>query len=157
MSEESNRGLSNAAYATELFTELECALEALRKHPIIRTATRQLRDRVTSGEKIDKETLDTLVNGLEQQLAPLIKLQKIVDDLDPHTLSEKEFKELWPKSPKRIIQDALEARRLRERRILLQAKEAETNRWLARIAFIAAMIALAVPFIDKAWKLMGFP
>jgi hypothetical protein len=101
-----------------------------------------------------------LVKELEQQLAPLTKLtklKKIVDALDPHTLTEQEFKKLWRQRPKTIIKDAVVSGRFRERRILLQAKEAETNRKLARTAFVAALVAvlaalitLAVPFIQKA-------
>jgi hypothetical protein len=119
-------------------------------------AARQLRERATTSEGIDKETLD-LMKQLEQQLDPLAKLQKFVDDLDPHTLSPEKFKELWSKRPNEIIQGAVEAGRLRERRILLQAKEAETNRRLAYAAFFAALAALAVPFIEKGLTVLIGP
>jgi hypothetical protein len=163
MSEETKQGLADAAHPAELLEELECAVKELKKHPTLLAAARQLRERATTSEGIDKETLDSM-ERMERQLGPLVKaldqlakLQKIVDDLDPHTISEVKFKKWWSKSTKEIIQDAAVSGRFRERRIILQAKEAETNRKLARIAFIAAMIALAGPLIVWGWKLAGVP
>ena len=156
MSEESNRVMQRIRCPMGLLEELECAVEALRKHPILRAEARQLRERATTSEGINKETLNSI---MEQQLEPLVKLleplaklQKIVDDLDPHTLSKDEFKKWWSKRPKAISQDAVVSGRLRERRILLQAKEAETNRRLAFAAFFAALVALAVPFIERLFR-----
>jgi hypothetical protein len=148
---EPSRVLSDPANPRGLIEDLERALEALKEHPTLRATARQLREKATSGEGIHKETLD-LVTRLEQQLAPLAGLQKIVDALDPHILSRDEFNQLWSKGPKAIIQGAVESGRLRERRILLQAKEAVTNRWLALAAFFAALAALAVPLVEKALK-----
>jgi hypothetical protein len=156
MPEKSNRVPSDAAHSMGLLEELECAVKAWKEHPTLLAAARQLRERATTSEGIDKETLD-LMKQLEQQLDPLAKLQKFVDDLDPHTLSPEKFKELWSKRPNEIIQGAVEAGRLRERRILLQAKEAETNRRLAYAAFFAALAALAVPFIEKGLTVLIGP
>jgi hypothetical protein len=146
MRAESDRVFAEAGDPQGLLQELERVVEALRNHPTLRNEAKQLRQAATTNDALGR-TVD-LTNELEERLAPLLKLQKIVDDLDPHRLSEDEFKELWPKKPKEIIRGAVETGRLRERRILLQAKEATTNTLLAKSAFLAAMTALAVPFID---------
>jgi hypothetical protein len=151
MREVTNRGFRGAADSRGLLHDLERIVDALRNHPALRDESKELLQKVATANTSNalNETVD-LTNRLEQRLAPLVQLQKIVDDLDPHRLSKDEFKELWPKSPKEIISGAVESGRLRERRILLQAKDATTNRFLARMAFFAAMAALAVPVIDRA-------
>jgi hypothetical protein len=92
--------LSNVVDLKGLFEELEGAVEALREP--LRAAARQLRERVTTSG-IDQKTLD-LMKQLEQQLEPLVKLQKVMDDLDPHTLSpEKLHKAPCGRASRRLI------------------------------------------------------
>jgi hypothetical protein len=136
-----------AAGPQGLLQELESAVDALLNDPRLRDDAKQLRESAAKSDTLDK-TVD-LTTRLQRRLAPVAKLQKIVDDLDPHRLSEDEFDELWPQRPKEIIRGAVVSGRLRERRILLQAKEARTNTWLARSAVFAALVALLVPFIDR--------
>jgi hypothetical protein len=47
-----------------------------------------------------------------------------------------------------IVEEALKIGRLRERRILVEAKDAETNNWLARLTAAASIIALAAFIVD---------
>jgi hypothetical protein len=52
-------------------------------------------------------------------------------------------------SPRELVEDAVVEGKLRERRIILQAKEAQTNRFLAYAAIFASIVALSVPFVER--------
>ncbi len=91
--------------------------------------------------------MGALLNMSEFKL--IAQLKSAVDKIDPHIIDEVELDRMMRKSPTALAREALLKGELRERRMIIQAKEARTNRWLAFVALIAAGAALAVPFIEK--------
>jgi hypothetical protein len=73
-----------------------------------------------------------------------------VKDLPPHALDADEIERLWGLRPDQIATEALRRGEYRERRLMIEALAVKTNQRLAWIAIVAALVALAVPFIGKA-------
>jgi quercetin dioxygenase-like cupin family protein len=116
----------------------------------VRTASADLRKAVDDGDPVKASDAAT---DLLARLELIRKLTRAADDIDPHVLAPSELERLWKMEPTELIDDALREGKLRERRIMVEAKEAETNRRLARIAIGAAvgasLVALAVPLVER--------
>lgn len=78
--------------------------------------------------------------ALSARLELMRKLTDLRDKIDPHVLYPEELKRLRAMDPGDLVDDALLQGRLRERRILVEAMEAATNRLAARIAVGAAIL-----------------
>jgi hypothetical protein len=89
-----------------------------------------------------------LVETYKSALAKLRELIELREKIDPHVLTSEELTALRRKPPMEIVEEALKIGRLRERRILVEAKDAETNNWLARLTAAASIIALAAFIVD---------
>jgi hypothetical protein len=130
----------------QVVRSLEQSIALLSQSEGVRFAWEQLDAAIKGG---DAEAVSEAAEDMVERLNVVSRLTKTVDTIDPHVLELGQFQTLWKKRPKALVQDALVAGKLRERRMLLQAKEAETNRLLAYVAFVASMIALSIPFIER--------
>jgi len=93
---------------------------------------------------------------LAGRLNVIVSLKGTLDKIDPHTIDPKQFQDLKNKKLTELVEDALVEGKYRERRMILQAREAETNQnlawaaWAAAIAaLITAVIGLIGPWIHK--------
>lgn len=114
-----------------------------------KSATEELKVAMASG---DRTKAALAADKLRQPAKEIAELAKRIDQIDPHVLDPAEAKDLRKLGPIRLVEDALHHGKLRERRMLLQAMEAETNRWLAKVAVVAAVIALFIPFLERLLK-----
>jgi hypothetical protein len=111
----------------------------------IRSATAELKAAMDSR---DRTKAASAAEKVRQCAKEIEELTKLIDQVDPHVLDQAQVKSLRKLGPTKLVADALHEGKLRERRMLLQAMEADTNRRLAWVAFIAAMVALSIPFIE---------
>jgi quercetin dioxygenase-like cupin family protein len=114
-------------------------------------AARALASAMTSG---DLEAVRQAKVEYERLLRELESGITLRDDLDPHALEPDDLAELRTKGSIDLAEEALLQGRMRERRILIEARQAETNRRLAWIAVLAAFAALSVPIIDRLLRFL---
>jgi hypothetical protein len=100
----------------------------------------------TDATKIKRQ----LDEPMRSELELIGKLAKIMDDIDPHSIKEQDLETLFKKGPSELVKDALVEGKLRERRIIIEAKEAEiaaeeaeTSRRLVRWTVWAALGGVA--------------
>jgi excinuclease UvrABC nuclease subunit len=133
--------------------EIGSAVDALRRAiallsgESVRSATMQLQSAVKGG---DLEQTAHDAKRLRDELELVADVVETADKMDPHTVDKTAFKKLWRLRPKKLVANALEEGKMRERRMILQAKEAQTNQLLAAAAFLAAIVALVVPYLGPA-------
>jgi hypothetical protein len=114
-----------------------------------------LRDGLAAAIRDGKgESVAGQAEELRTGLKSAMELLDHADKLEPHSLEEAELRALFKKKPSEIAMEALVEGKLRERRMVLQAKEAETNRRAVRVALGAAVIALAVPILPELLDLL---
>lgn len=70
----------------------------------------------------------------EEAMKPLTTLVKTTNAIDPHILTEKDLRGLGRSTTDELVRTALRKGSLRERRLLIQAAEANTNRTIAQWA-----------------------
>jgi hypothetical protein len=79
---------------------------------------------------------------LHDRLKSISEIAKILDDIDPHSINKEKIEELKKQGPTELVEDALAQGKLRERRILIEAKVAEINRKLLRWTWVAAIASV---------------
>jgi hypothetical protein len=112
-------------------------------------------DEGVSGTKDRRPALDRLVDAYRSALAELRKLTELRDKIDPHVLTSDELSALRRKRPMEIVEEPLTIGHLRERRILVEAKDAETNHLLVRLTAAASIIALVAVIVDVVLGFYG--
>src|SRR6266568_1675256 len=137
----------------ELVASLAQSIEFLSQDEHLQSRRQQLDAAIKSH---NPEEVSRIAGELRKQLELISQLTGTLEKIHPHTISRQQFEDLKDKSPTELTEDALILGKMRERRMILQAKDAETNRrlawaaWAAAIAAtLAALIALIVPFIHK--------
>jgi hypothetical protein len=135
-------------HRTELVDLLEQSIMCLSENANLYKAMQSLKGALAMQ---NAASIIQAADSLLPQLELIGKLTDAVDKIDPHKMEPAQFKKLRRMRPTKLIEGALAEGKLRERRIILQAKEAATNRLLAYAAFLAAIIALAIPFITHYW------
>jgi hypothetical protein len=114
-----------------------------------------LRDGLAAAIRDGKgESVAAQAKQLRTGLKSAMELLDHADKLEPHSLEEAELRALFEKKPSELAMEALVKGKLRERRMVLQAKEAETNRRAVRVALGAAVIALVVPILPELLDLL---
>ena len=103
----------------------------------------ELRGAMNATLQTDAEKAKQVPPQLRDQLKSIGEIAKILDDIDPHSINKAEFERLKKKRPTELVEDALAIGKLRERRVIIEAKEAEINRKLARWTWIAALAGIA--------------
>ena len=140
-----NERASAAKELRETVEALRRAIALLNRSDTVQGLTKELNDAVSAG---DAETTETAARLLRTRLDLVTQLTKIAEDLDPHALDPSELDRLWRLPPTELVDEALFLGNFRERRMVLQAKEAETNRLLARAAIGASIVAVLVAVVD---------
>jgi hypothetical protein len=130
----------------DVVAKLERLIAYLAQGPALRMARERLEAAI---ETSDPAEISEAAQALREELDVIAWLTKAVETIDPHVLDPAEFKKVWRKWPRVLVKEALVEGKLRERRIILQAKEARTNQLLALAAFAAALAAVAGPFIER--------
>jgi hypothetical protein len=97
--------------------------------------------------RVEKEAAAT---SLTKRAELVEKLLDAADGIDPHVIDRNELDRLWGLTPEELADEAIMQGAFRERRLILQAKGEQTNRYLARVAALAAVAALLVPVVDQA-------
>ena len=133
----------------ELAETLDAYVEWLCESDEIRSATTELKEAIANR---DRTKAASSAEALRQRANKIEQLLKLVDQVDPHVLDQAQVKTLYEQGPIKLVKDALHQGKFRERRMLLEAIEAQTNQYLAWAAFLAAITALAVPFIERGLK-----
>ena len=103
----------------------------------------------------DGENPSAHVDSYRSALAKLRELIEFRDKIDPHVLTSDDLSALRRKRPMEIVEEALRIGRLRERRILVEATDAETNHRLARLTAAASIIALVAVIVDVILRFYG--
>ena len=140
---------SSGADRRELADTLEEYVAWLCESDEIRSATAELKAAMANRDRMKAASAFGNLRQCWQEIEQLIKL---IDQVDPHVLHRAQVRTLRKLGPIKLVEEALDQGKFRERRMLLQAMEAQTNQRLAWAAFLAAMAALAVPFIDRGLR-----
>jgi hypothetical protein len=135
---------------TELAKLLEQSVEHLSEDLL--NEAKPLEEAINTGKVADIS--QAAQNFLKlPQLECIKALTEIEGKIDPHAIEPKQFRELWRKKPEQLIEEGLAEGKYRERRIILDARNLQTNQRLGWVAIIAAVVALSVPFIDHLLSL----
>jgi hypothetical protein len=134
----------------ELVATLEESIVFLSQDEALQSARERL---ATAINARDSKDVAEAAQAVLEKLEVITQLTKTLQTLDPHVLEEGQFAKLWEKRPKDLVEEAVVEGKFRERRIILQAKEAETNRLLVRTAIGASVVALAVPVVERLLSL----
>jgi hypothetical protein len=125
---------------------LRRSIAVLSRSETVESAARELNEALDQG---DLTRTPVAAGRLNETLDLVKKLVKTADDIDPHVVDGAELDRLWRLAPDALVTEALLLGELRERRLVLQAMEAKTNRRLSSIAIGAAVVALLVPFVER--------
>jgi hypothetical protein len=120
----------------ELIEKLDEIVARLSSSPEVKSACERL-DEAVKGPGAGAHDA---ANDFMMAFKPLITVIKIADQIDPHVLTPEELAGLGDSSTDQLVRKALTKGALRERRMLLQAAEANTNRRIARWAIAAIFV-----------------
>jgi hypothetical protein len=132
---------------------LDAAIDRLASEPDLVGAREAVDDTI---RQRDGPSVIAAATTYIRELAVLRELIDIREKIDPHVLTIDEIAALRSKAPAEIVEEALRIGRLRERRILIEAKEAETNQRLVRLTATASVVALIAVIVDVVLRLSGF-
>jgi hypothetical protein len=118
----------------ELIEKLDEIVARLSSSPEVKSACERLNEAVKGADA------HGAANDFKKAFEPLTTVVKIADQIDPHVLTPEELAGLGDSSTDQLVRKALTKGALRERRMLLQAAEANTNRRIARWAIAAIFV-----------------
>jgi hypothetical protein len=122
------------------------------------SALDELRGAMNTILQTDETKVAQAAPELHSRLELIKELAEFLDKVDPHSIPEREFQELFRKRPTELVEDALVKGKLRERRIMIEAKDAEISRkllrwtWVAAIAGVLASLGAVAAVIISALK-----
>jgi hypothetical protein len=140
------RDNSEQARLREYPTQLRAVADEILRRSLDMEKWRK--EHLNSPEGVNETAVAESVNDLLGRIKLAINLLDAADKLDHHSLPESEVNRLFAMRPRELAKEALRKGEFRERRLVLQAREAETNQRLAITAGCAAIIALIVPFLS---------
>jgi nitrogen-specific signal transduction histidine kinase len=121
----------------ELVESLEQTILLLSSSSHVKLACERFNEAVSQS---DGAVASGATRQFKEDIEPLTTLVKTADVLDPHILTAEELEGLGHSPTDELVRAALTKGALRERRILLQAAEANTNRRIARWAIGAIVV-----------------
>ena len=120
----------------ELFEQLDKIVARLSSSDEVTSACKRL-DKAVNGPGA---AAHCAAKNFKEAFEPLTTVIKIADEIDPHVLTPEELTALGNSKTDQLVREAATKGALRERRILLQAAEANTNRRIAWFAIAAIVV-----------------